>query len=31
VTENKRRLIYRNNKLVSTKAYKIGNSKSINL
>lgn len=29
-TENKRELIYKNNKFVGTKAYKIDNSKKIN-
>ena len=29
VTENKRELIYKNNKLIGTKAYKIDNSKVI--
>jgi hypothetical protein len=31
VTENKRKLIYKNNKLVGTKAYKIDSTKTIEL
>ena len=31
VTENKRQLIYKNNKLIGTKAYKIDNNKSIKI
>jgi hypothetical protein len=30
ITENKRQLIYKNNKLIGTKAYKIDSNKIIN-